>query len=152
MMSTLVLVLATTMTVPANGPGMVSAEMEQSQGLDVSGSWEGIAWSDDTIWRAEVSNRTLVLTAVFGKETSRDSKAFGVDREEVGELQDRGEGKLVSVKCLTPLDRYVYEGIYKWDGDRLIICFRHAEYGRPTSFQASQQQWLLILHRVRPHK
>jgi hypothetical protein len=108
-MSALAMILTAAMAVPRNGPENVSGEVEQ--GLDLREEWEGIAWSDNTIWRSEVSNRALVLTAVFGEATSRDSKTWGMDRKEVGELQDRGEGKLVSEKCITLLDRFFYEGI-----------------------------------------
>jgi hypothetical protein len=43
-------------------------------------------------------------------------------------------------------------GIYKWEGESLFICYRDAEDGRPSSFDARDGQKLLILHRVKPGK
>jgi hypothetical protein len=43
-------------------------------------------------------------------------------------------------------------GIYQQHGDRLIICYRDVDKGRPTSFQAGEDQALLTLRRVKPGK
>lgn len=42
-------------------------------------------------------------------------------------------------------------GIYRWDSDRLVACFA-GPGRRPTSFRAGDEQYLLILRRVRPRK
>jgi hypothetical protein len=128
-MSTLVLMLA--MVVPANGPEKVSAEMEQ--GLDLRGEWEGVycyegyAPSDFWLDGRSVGPRGEISTSPF-------------------ELVDEGEGRL----RLTWADRYL--GIYRQEGDQLMICFRNVEEGRPTSFRTGDGQTLLILHRVKPRK
>jgi hypothetical protein len=158
-MSVLAMLLTAAMVIPGNGPERVSGETEQSQGqrVDISGSWEGIAWSDNSIWKAEVSNCSLVLTAVFGEATSRDSKAHGWDRWEIGEIPKQlksGKGKLIIQKepynqCF---DCRMYEAIYRWDSDLLVICFSRIELGSPTSFQAGKNQFLVVLRRVKPNK
>jgi hypothetical protein len=43
-------------------------------------------------------------------------------------------------------------GIWKQEGDRLVICLREPGFGRPIDFQVRNEQELLILHRVKPRK
>ena len=136
-MSTLVLTLAA-MAVPGSGPESISAEMVQ--GLDLRGEWEGLWWKEqgDFIW---VGYRDLVgvkgLSYREGELVYR--RRFNV--------VDEGNGMLRAT-----LGRVERLGIYQRQSDRLIICLRDAENGRPTSFKGGDGQSLLILHRVKPRK
>ena len=138
MSSALAMVLTAAMAVPANGPEKVSGEVEQ--GLDLRGEWEGLLWKEqgDFIW---VGYRDLVgvkgLSYREGELVYR--RRFNV--------VDEGNGMLRAT-----LGRMERLGIYQRQSDRLIICLRDAENGRPTSFKGGNGQHLLILHRVKPRK
>jgi hypothetical protein len=43
-------------------------------------------------------------------------------------------------------------GIYRCEGNRLSICFREVPRDRPTAYRATEDQFLFILHRVKPRK
>jgi hypothetical protein len=138
-MSTLVLMLTAAMAVPGNGPEKVSGEMEQ--GLDLRGRWEGTfqAWQGGVSGEAQVSNGKIhlrLLTVPCGA---------GRVYEKKWQCTDEGEGKLLLFESKRP-------GIYRQHGDHIIICFRASEKGRPAAFQAEDDQYLLILHRVKSRK
>jgi hypothetical protein len=131
MMPALAMNLMVAMAAPGNGPEMVSWEVEQ--GLDLRGRWEGVycyegyAPSDFWLDARDAGPRGGISTSPF-------------------ELVDEGEGRL----RLTWADRYL--GIYRQEGDQLMLCFGNVEEGRPTSFRTGNGQWLLILHRVKPRQ
>lgn len=133
-MSTLVLVLATAIAVPGNGPEKGSAEMEQ--GLDLRSEWEG-RWqhSDGKFYQVEGNHGLL--------EGCTDNEGLAIP---TNCLVDEGEGRL-RITCLRP--RF---GIYEVNGDRLTICWDETGRRRPTSFRAGDGQHLLILHRVKLRK
>lgn len=75
-------------------------------------------------------------------------KPFWADSYKVRWI-DEGEGncRLASYK----VDATWFRGIYKLESGRLIICLCTSQKrGRPRSFQAGEEQALLILDRVRP--
>lgn|SRR6185437_15333439 len=147
-MSVLAMILGAGLMV-GNGPQGILGEMERDQRLDIPGRWEGVGQATGEIWWAELNNRTLVMRGVFGEAVNSGSKAIGADCWELGEIRESSRGKLIIQRNLL---EFWYCGFYKWDGDRLIICFGRPELGGPTSFQPGKQQWLLILHRVKPRK
>jgi hypothetical protein len=61
-------------------------------------------------------------------------------------FEDEGRGRL----RIRSAGRKAGLGIYKREGDRLFLCIRAENDGRPTSFQAAQGQALLILRRIPP--
>ena len=132
-MSTLVIVLMAAMAVPGNGPEMVSGELEQ--GLDLSGEWEGTLAYESKVNHVTLNDFTLV--------------EFQWSRLSISNLkvQDEGQGRFHGIE-----GRFRYVGIYEWRGETLILCYREASKGRPTSFQARDAQYVLILHRVKPLK
>ena len=111
---------------------------EVEQGLDLRGEWEGLLWKEqgDFIW---VGYRDLVgVKGLSYREGELDyRRRFNV--------VDEGNGMLRAT-----LGRVERLGIYQRQSDRVIICLRDAENGRPTSFKGGDGQSLLILHRVKP--
>jgi hypothetical protein len=136
MSSALAMILTTAMTVPGNGPEMVSGEMEQR--LDLRGEWEGSLDSGAAlIYKANLRENRLVGRRGIG---SIQFPRFLVEEDGKGTIRATlGSGRVV-------------KGIYRWEGDRVLICFRWSDSLRPTSFRADNLQWLLILHRVKPRK
>jgi hypothetical protein len=129
-MSTLVLVLAAGITIPGNGPEMVSAEMER--GLDLSGTWEGTwHWTCGVKFHIELCQGKM--TAIGPAKTSW--------------ITDEGRGF-----CRFSANKWVMLGIYEQHQDRVMICFREGNKERPRSFTRTDEQHLLILHRVTPRK
>jgi hypothetical protein len=127
-MGTLTMALAAAL-VAGSGPEKVSGEMRQR--LDLSGEWKGeVRVSRDHAF--PVSLRGGQLT---GSRLGKEGRRFVVT--------DQGSGNFL----VTGHDEYL--GIYKWEQDRLILCFG---YERPSSFQSSDVQALLTLRRVRPRK
>jgi hypothetical protein len=130
MSSALAMVLKAAMAVPGNGPRRVSEEMER--GLDLSGGWEGTNY---------YSNPTQHIALANGKITISLAGEFPC------KTRDEGRGRFrLTVRG------FHYLGIYKWEGDTVILCVRVESNGRPTSFKPGDDQHLLILHRVKPGK
>jgi hypothetical protein len=139
-MSAFAMVLAAGMAV-GSGPEAVSSGVEQ--GLDLRGKWEGhlrSAWGKTLTARLEAQGAGCGGT-LFLKAHGREEEGFRLDR-----VTDEGGGRLRLEREIALL------GIYKWQGDQLVICFRMERAGRPTSFQAGDGKDLLILHRVKPGK
>lgn len=136
MSSALAVVLTAAMAVPGNGPEMVSAEMEQ--GLDLRGEWEG--WLDNgagLIYTANLKENRLVARRGVG---SIQFPRFLVKEDGKGTIQvTLGSGRVI-------------KGIFRYEGDGVLICIRPDGNGRPKSFQADDNQFLVILHRVKPRK
>lgn len=134
-MSTLVLMLTAAMAVPGNGPEMESGEVEQ--GLDLRGEWEGIIPS-----RIPARIKRIELIGDQFRQYIADKY---VPSHIV--FTDEGTGRL---RVRRKNDDYL--GIYRWEGDHIFICVRHAPRGRPTEFKQGEDRFLFILHRVKPRK
>ena len=136
MSSAFAMVLMAAMVIPGNGPEKVSGEVKQ--GLDLSGEWEG-SWDRGTglIYKANLRENRLV-----GK---RGNGSIHFPRFIV---EEDGEGAI----RVTVGGGGVCKGIFRCEGDHVLICFRNSHTLRPTSFQAGHGQELLILHRVKPRK
>jgi hypothetical protein len=132
-MPTLVLALAAGMAF-GDGPEAVSEEMEQR--LDLSGEWEG-SWMafNGRLFEAKVGDGLVESNA------EPDLLSF-----RVADVTDEGGGRLRIARA-NGLDDL---GVYRNDGNRLIICYGWAKKGYPTSFRAGGSQSLLVLRRVKP--
>jgi hypothetical protein len=136
-MSTLVLMLV--MTVPGDGPAPVSAEMEER--LDLSGKWEGnVSHQEGFSVGAWLEGSRLVEWDFLGNGP-RIAVSYQVSNS--GDVPGR-------FRLILNGERYV--GIYKRSSDAVILCYRLAGRGYPTSFRAGDGQSLLILRRVKPRK
>jgi hypothetical protein len=129
-MSAFVMILATGMAV-GNGSEAVSAEAELA--LDLRGGWKGTLVCKgkemDAFWSDGVLSGLAPLPWRSGVRFAKE-----------------GEGKVQ-----VSIGEVPGPGIYKWEGDRLILSY---ELGgrRPVSFLSCDDQRLLILHRVKPGK
>jgi hypothetical protein len=104
------------------------------------GSWEGQCLHPDVI-------RDLKLPRTYNKvKVGMSPRGFSLSSDTVSLAQgwgprnrwiDEGKGRFRVAG--------LYLGIYKREGDRVIICMKWAEHGRPTAFQAGDNQALLIL-------
>jgi hypothetical protein len=121
-MSAFVMVLAAGMAV-GSGPEPVSAEVKPP--LDLRGEWEG------TLEHFDGQEARLVRGAVNPQYVDEGDGKF--------RLRVRGRASV----CL---------GIYRQEGDRVILCFGRPGEERPTSFQGGHGQEPIILHRVKPDK
>jgi hypothetical protein len=136
MSSALAMILTAAMTVPGNGPEMVSDEMEQ--GLDLSGKWEGILlFEDGTVHLAKLANNFLETF------NNKGHSVMGCGWAHL----DEGGGR-----CKFRLVGKHYYGIYKQEANRVTISICFDGKGYPTSFNGGDNQWLLILRRVKPRK
>jgi hypothetical protein len=114
------------------GPDKVSDEVEK--GLELRGDWAGDWWIwDKRKFAATVGDGTVSSNAV------PDVLAFAL-----ADLTDDGGGKF----RIGPDDSRVCLGIYRHDGDGLVLCYRMPGKGRPITFRAGDGQYLLVLHRV----
>jgi hypothetical protein len=135
MTSALAMVLAAAMAVPGSGTEAVSGETEQ--GLDLRGRWEGVYINaDEGMMEARLLDGGIGLAT--GEGGSFVKSIFS----------DEGGGKVRFILN----DAAKYLGIYEQQGDRVVICFRFADDGWPSSIRIAQGQHLLILHRVKPRK
>jgi hypothetical protein len=139
-MTTLVLVLAAGMAL-GDGPEKVSGEMEVAQRLDLSGEWKG-TWkeSNGRVWDAWLRNGTL-----SGTQVKAMGRIVGIVCKWEGFDEGRGKVRAKDWRC-------DYLGIYRYEGDRIVICYRLDVFGRPNSFRAGDGCDLLILHRIKPGK
>jgi hypothetical protein len=135
-MSTLVIALMAGMAV-GTGPGQKVPD-EAARKLDLSGRWEGV-WQDDQgkVWRAWVADGML---------TGESGHLFM--ELPLKDIVDEGAGKF----RVMHKDVVASLGIYRWDGDRVFLCYRWERDDRPTSFRAGEHQEFLILRRVKPRK
>jgi hypothetical protein len=113
-------------------PAPVSGEVVE--GLDLRGEWEGV-WH----WPCGTNDPVTL---------SRGTMTF----EETGPMRvsaivDEGGGL-----CRLAAHDWKMPGIYRQQPDRVMICFRESKDQRPTAFQRTSEQHLLILHRVKPDK
>jgi hypothetical protein len=139
-MSALVMILTAAMVIPGNGPEMVSGEVGWGPApLDLSGEWEGNAKGGPEGYM-DSGNFRLAGGFIRFQNKPHELSSF--------EIVQEGEGCLsVSLRGSIP-----YQGIYKWQGNNLLICFPDDPCKRPVTFRASEDQHLYILHRVKPRK
>lgn len=138
-MSALAMILTAAIVVPGNGPKEEPAEMVRA--LDLSGEWEGTGQSTISKSRLKISRGQGHI------DIQAQRGAIGADLK----IIDEGEAKLrIEVKVCGTVRRLL--GIYKWQGDRLLICCRQESKGRPTSFMVDEVNCLLLLHRLKPRR
>ena|SRR5262245_33573684 len=143
MSSALAMVLMAAMAIPGNGPEKVSGEVEQ--GLDLSGKWEAICYRPGGgVLRGQASISEEGGLSISGQQGPARRGGQGRFHIAFGKVIDEGSGHIRSQNSLGI-------GIYKQEGDRLLICFGYDKH-RPTSFRAGDGQFLLILRRVKPGK
>jgi hypothetical protein len=148
MMSTFVMMLAAGLAA-GDAPSKVSVEVAES--LPTHGEWQG-RWTDDQGFTRDVAlpgvvtrGRSVctVYVEIVGIPRPRPvSNSFSIADEGRGDVRMEWNTRWArgdSENCL---------GIYRWDKDRLIICFRVEGKGRPKSFRSGDGQHLLRLRRV----
>jgi hypothetical protein len=150
-MTAFVMALAAGITV-GSGPEAVSGEMAGS--LPTQGWWQG-KWMT-----SRGDTRDVKLSGVVTPSPS----AFTVFLPVIGLPKpvpctcgywrmDEGRGAVRMKWSIDPRKELsACLGIYGWAGNRLRICFREENKGRPTSFRGGDGQHLLILYRVKPDK
>lgn len=123
--------------VVGDGPEAVSPKVNQR--FDLRGKWKGV-WLDETgvEWEATAENGT-----VFGERPEF------VKMIKAEDITDEGSGR---VRVLYPRVNPPALGIYQWQADCLIICFRVARFGRPERLRGGNGQDLITLRRVKPAK
>ncbi|HZT34702.1 MAG TPA: hypothetical protein VFA15_02190, partial [Nitrososphaera sp.] len=67
-------------------------------------------------------------------------------------MTDEGNGRFAFRRDTKAPEAPDYLGIYKQEGDKVTICYRQSEYGRPTTFKFMDSCMLLTLHRVKTRK
>ena len=138
MSSALAMILAAGMTVPSIGPEKVSGEIEER--LELSGKWEGnVSHHEGISISALLEGGRLVEWEWLGNGP-RIAVSYQVSISGVP-----GRFRLI-------LNGERYVGIYKRSSDTVILCYRLAGRGYPTSFRAGDGQHLLTLRRVKPRK
>ena len=142
MSSALAMILAAGMTVPGDVPKEAMEEIEQ--GLDLRGRWEGFLFMGD-------KRKPWEVAIVIGSEKKQGVASFDLRLLLLlGRVVDEGKGRFRASDKYAVLEDIL--GIYQQDGDRLMICYRDASKGWPTSFLSCKDQSLVILHRVKPAK
>jgi hypothetical protein len=140
-MSALAMLLTVAIVVPGDGPEKRSMEVVEMM-LDLSGEWEGTVQST-------ISESKASIKISRGRADIRGSNGF-VEKVPL-KIIEEGEGKLRMEGEIVGVKRKLL-GIYKWQGNRLVICCRVESKGRPTSFMVDGGNKLLILHRPKPRK
>jgi hypothetical protein len=141
MMSTLVLAMVAGLAF-GNSPGPVSAEAEQ--GLDMRGEWEGI-WRHNPSLGA--SAHMPVVHAYFKDDAIHvGGRAKGVPFR----IVDEGGGKCRVTVVGEPRPA-VWHGIYRYEGNRLLLCWGLRGV-RPLTLEPGRGEILLTLRRVKPGK
>ncbi len=139
-MSALAMILTVAMVVPGDGGGREKASMEMGYVFDLSGEWEGTGQSAmESKWRIKFSRGCVHVQT----QRSATESPFKIIGESEGKLRME-VGPAGAVRRLL--------SIYKWQGDRLVICCREESKGRPTRFTVEDENRLLILHRTKPRK
>ncbi len=138
-MSALAMVLAAGMAVQGIGPDKVSGEVEPP--LDLSGEWKGIwEWEDGGRAEIELDSEGRLVILDQGMPTRKlPFKRY---------IHDEGRGKL----WLSQGKLRKELGIYKQEGDRVVISIRGYCQGRPLSFSLDDSTERFTLHRVKPAK
>jgi len=123
------MVLMAAMAVPGNGPEQVSGEVGQR--LDLSGNWQLTIEAEHGL-----GNVTMVVAG------SKLIKKF--------DIRDEGEGKVRLRFANGPANELL--GIYRQEGDHILINCARAPNGRPTSFENRKSYIQITIHRVKPRK
>jgi hypothetical protein len=123
-------------------PQPVSTETDVHFSLDRDweGTWEGQCLDPYIIMNLKLPrtyNKVKVVLRPNGFNLSGDAVSLGQGWGPPTRWIDEGKGRFRVAG--------LYLGIYKREADRVIICMKWAEHGRPTSFQAGDNQALLIL-------
>ena len=134
------MVLMVALAVPGNEPEKVSGEVEQR--LDLSGEWEG-TYQVAQVYKVPAGIRNDRLWRDGRGACRRNGVIVGVPYV----LLDEGKGNL-----RLKWHGFHYIGIYRQDGDTVLICFREYFRGRPTEFRSGSEQHLFTFHRVKPLK
>lgn len=125
-MSSLVMILTVAMMVPGNGPERASGEIAMPQPLDLKGQWWLTCGKDSY----EIS----------GEEIIRSWK-----------LRDEGIGRFRMTVTIMKQD-FLMLGIYRQEKEKILMCFRNADYGRPTRIQDCDGQFVVTLRRIKSRK
>jgi hypothetical protein len=146
-MSALAMILTAAMAVPGDGPEKVTgkiAEEAKLQRLDLSGDWKGK-------WTLNGHTYDVMLRDGALHRFACPCQQVGLIRELMPfTFIDEGRGKL---KINSPWSRNGHSlGIYRQQGDKLVIYYCDAEKGRPTAFRAGEEHNVLIFHRVKSRK
>src|SRR5262249_54447851 len=112
MSSALVMVLMAAMAVPGNGPEKVSGEVEQR--LDLRGEWEGHCFYMSDKGDSPPVHFTCKEPRILIGE---DCFVEGI------ELVDEGQGRVKITRTAGVLNQQPSNGIYRHDGNRLLMCF-----------------------------
>jgi hypothetical protein len=124
--------LLTTLTL-ATGPALPSGDIAEPGPLDLRGRWDG-SWSrqGDTDFGVVFQDGRLTLPM-----TPPASMPFRM----VDEGQGRFRAKLGEVELL---------GSYQRQDERIVLCWRGVDRGRPARFSDEDRADTVILRRVRP--
>jgi hypothetical protein len=114
--------------------GPRNASMEVGERLDLSGEWEG-TWQHAGGWLMPAASTPFTDKSIMGEMPG------GVIFIRLASITDKGEGRF----HITEEGEFL--GIYKQHDGRVILCFRPARDGYPTSFRGGKGQHLLILRR-----
>jgi hypothetical protein len=125
-MSALTIILTAAMVVPGDGPEKASGEIKEPQRLDLRGDWL-LTYSGGSY-------------EMNGEEFIRSHK-----------LRDEGKGRVRMIVTFQGTE-YPLLGIYRQDGERILMCVRYADHGRPMRFQDGDYRILVIFHRVKSSK
>jgi hypothetical protein len=133
MSSVLAMILVAGLTVPGDVPKEVSWEVEER--LDLSGKWEGnVSHQEGISIDAFLEGGRLVEWAFWMMNDPTTAVSYQVSIS--GDVPGRFRLTLNG-------ERYV--GIYKRSSDAVILCYRLAGRGYPTSFRVGNGQHLLTL-------
>jgi hypothetical protein len=139
-MSALVLTLAAGLAM-ADGQGSGLTRTEE-RGLRLDGQWQGslLGWPSQLYFVQSVNPDGIVLMGAGSTGGACPLRWV-----------DEGHGRMRFVQSN---GQTAALGIYKWQGDCLMICFRPCQVGagRPTEFRAEGVDGLLILKPAEPLK
>lgn len=144
-MPSLLFFLSVTTIIPSSGTEKTLAEIDQ--GLDLRGQWTGV-------WCLGKDN---ILVASLWSGIARENKGDVYQLRGIGNkfellcrfesLVDEGSGKC---HFHSSYNGKHYLGIYRREGEKIILCFQEVRYGRPRIFRVSEFSELLVLRRVTP--
>lgn len=143
-MSVLAMILMAAMAVPADGPEKPSMEVVQE--LDLSGEWEGAfddaaGSSHNCRFEYRYSARAEGLPRFFGSLWTKERGYVEMM------VTDEGKGRLRIGQEVG-----IVFGIYKQHDDKLTICYCRIGASRPTTFRVTENQHVIVLHRVKSRK
>ncbi len=139
-MSALAMILAAGMTV-GSGPEQVSGETEQR--LDVRGKWEGYHFLlfGESSERVQLQGEELKVALPDGLYATHEI-----------EFTDKGRGSVHIILAVGGVVTCRFRGVYRYEGDRLIICYGKPGIPENPSIWADIGQHFLVFRRVKPRK